>query len=84
MASLLTLFQVPFMIAGIAVNSVGAGLLTTIGITTSTMSWATFMVINGFGIGMAMQMPYTALQACLEFVTHISSSFPEHGTHCTA
>lgn len=57
------------MIVGVIITSTGAGLLTTIGVSTPTVLWATFMVINGLGIGMAQQLPYTALQAVLEFVT---------------
>jgi hypothetical protein len=56
------------MILGIIINTVGAGLLTTIGVSTSTVKWAAYMVINGLGIGMAQQLPYTALQAVLEYV----------------
>ncbi|KAI0017069.1 MFS general substrate transporter [Xylariomycetidae sp. FL0641] len=59
-------YYVPYMIAGVIVTSVGAGLLTTINISTPTVEWAAYMVINGLGIGMAQQLPYTALQAVLE------------------
>ncbi|KAK8129266.1 MFS general substrate transporter [Apiospora kogelbergensis] len=59
-------YYVPWIVAGIVITSIGAGFLTTIGIATSTPVWATFMVINGIGIGMAQQLPYTALQAVLE------------------
>lgn len=61
--------QVPYMIAGVVVTSVGAGLLTTIDTTTPTVKWAAYMVINGLGIGMAQQLPYTALQAVLEYIS---------------
>ena len=56
------------MILGVVVTSIGAGLLTMIGISTPTVEWAAYMVINGLGIGMAQQLPYTALQAVLEYV----------------
>ncbi|KAI1760080.1 MFS general substrate transporter [Hypoxylon sp. FL1150] len=59
-------YYVPYMILGVIITSVGAGLLTTIGISTSTVKWAAYMVINGLGIGMAQQLPYTALQAVLD------------------
>ncbi|KAI0487070.1 MFS general substrate transporter [Xylaria cf. heliscus] len=59
-------YYVPYMILGIVINSTGAGLLTTIGVDTPTVKWAAYMVINGLGIGMAQQLPYTALQAVLE------------------
>lgn len=58
--------KVPYMVAGVIVTSIGAGFLTTIDITMPTPVWATFMVINGLGIGVAQQLPYTVLQAVLE------------------
>lgn len=60
------------MILGVVITSIGAGLLTTIDYSTSTVQWAAYMVINGLGIGMAQQLPYTALQAVLEFVSDSS------------
>ncbi|KAI0383424.1 MFS general substrate transporter [Hypomontagnella monticulosa] len=59
-------YYVPYMILGVVVTSIGAGLLTMIGISTPTVEWAAYMVINGLGIGMAQQLPYTALQAVLD------------------
>ncbi|KAF2746363.1 MFS general substrate transporter [Sporormia fimetaria CBS 119925] len=58
-------FYVPIIIVGIVITSVGAGLLITLDTSTPTVKWATYMVINGLGIGMAQQLPYTALQAVL-------------------
>ena len=60
------------MILGVVITSIGAGLLTMIDYSTSTVQWAAYMVINGLGIGMAQQLPYTALQAVLEFVSDSS------------
>ncbi|KAJ2999269.1 hypothetical protein NUW58_g43 [Xylaria curta] len=59
-------YYVPYMVAGVVVTSIGAGLLTTIGVSTPTVQWAAYMVINGLGIGMAQQLPYTAVQAVLD------------------
>lgn len=59
------------MVAGIIINIVGAGLLTTIDTDTRTTEWASYMAVNGIGIGMAMQLPYTALQVVLEYVLHV-------------
>lgn len=59
-------YYVPYIILGIIVTSVGAGLLTTLDADTPTVNWAAYMVFNGLGIGMAQQLPYTALQAVLE------------------
>lgn len=54
------------MIAGDIIACVGAGLLTRVGVFTPTAEWAAYLVITGFGIGMAYQLPYTAVQAVLE------------------
>ncbi|KAF2464463.1 efflux pump antibiotic resistance protein [Lindgomyces ingoldianus] len=59
-------YYVPYIIAGVVVTSIGAGLLTTLDAYTPTVKWAAYMVINGLGIGMAQQLPYAALQAVLE------------------
>ncbi|ETS85984.1 hypothetical protein PFICI_04009 [Pestalotiopsis fici W106-1] len=58
-------YYVPYMVAGSALCSIGAGLLTTVTLSTPTTHWATFLVITGIGLGMAGQLPYTALQAVL-------------------
>ncbi|TEY64669.1 hypothetical protein BOTCAL_0144g00050 [Botryotinia calthae] len=58
-------YYVPYMILGTIIAMIGAGLLTTIDTTTSTVKWAAYMVINGWGTGMAQQLPYTALQIVL-------------------
>ncbi|KAI1658100.1 major facilitator superfamily domain-containing protein [Daldinia decipiens] len=54
-------YYVPYMIAGGVVCSVGAGLLTTVNLSTSTAKWATYLVLTGIGLGMAGQLPYTAV-----------------------
>lgn len=59
-------FYVPYMIVGGVICCVGAGLLTTVTVFTPTVNWAAYLVITGLGMGMAMQLPYTALQAVLD------------------
>lgn len=59
-------YYVPYMIAGAVVASVGSGLLTTIDLNTPTVKWAAYLVVMGIGVGMASQLPYTALQVVLE------------------
>jgi hypothetical protein len=59
-------YYVPYMIAGTVIASVGAGLLTTIDDAIPTTKWAAYLVITGIGIGMAFQLPYTAVQAVLD------------------
>lgn len=53
------------MIVGEAVCIVGTTLLTRLESTTSTVVWASYFVITGLGMGMAMQLPYTAVQVVL-------------------
>ncbi|KAI2613338.1 hypothetical protein GGR54DRAFT_616262 [Hypoxylon sp. NC1633] len=59
-------YYVPYMIAGGVVCCIGSGLLTTVDLTTPTVEWAAYLVITGLGIGVAAQIPYTAIQAVLE------------------
>ncbi|KAL9594373.1 MAG: hypothetical protein Q9219_007067 [cf. Caloplaca sp. 3 TL-2023] len=57
--------KVPYMIGGQIICVIGAGLITRINLHTSTALWATYFVIAGLGMGMGMQIPYTALQVVL-------------------
>ncbi|KAK7917810.1 hypothetical protein PG985_011418 [Apiospora marii] len=59
-------YYVPYMIGGSIICSVGAGLLTTVNLSTPTVQWAAYLVITGLGLGMAGQLPYTAVQAVLD------------------
>ncbi len=52
----------PFPIAGTAIMTIGIGLLGTIGVTTSTVVTAAYMLILGVGIGLVMQILITAVQ----------------------
>ena len=56
------------MITGTAVSIIGYGLLTTIGIDSPTVLWATYLVVCGIGMGTGMNVPYTALQAVLRYL----------------
>lgn len=58
------------MIAGSIICTIGAGLLTTINLSTPTVQWAAYLVITGLGLGMAGQLPYTAVQAVLTYAYH--------------
>ncbi|GAW20476.1 hypothetical protein ANO14919_099820 [Xylariales sp. No.14919] len=59
-------YYVPYMVAGAIVAAVGSGLLTTIGLDTPTVKWAAYLAVTGIGVGMASQLPYTALQVVLD------------------
>lgn len=58
------------MITGTAVSIIGYGLLTTIGIDSPTVLWATYLTVCGIGMGTGMNVPYTALQAVLRYLNH--------------
>ena len=60
--------QVPFMILGALVGATGTSLLTTIGLRTSTVQWAAYLVLTGLGIGFGINIPYTALQVALKYL----------------
>lgn len=53
------------MVLGSIVAAVGMGLLTRIALDTPTVQWATYMVISGVGLGLGINLPYTALQVVL-------------------
>lgn len=53
------------MFLGAAIATVGTALLSRIGLDTSTVQWAAYSVITGIGIGIGIQLPYTAVQAVL-------------------
>ena len=60
------------MILGSIVGVVGTALLTTIKIETPTVQWATYLVVSGIGIGLGINIPYTALQVVLRSVRYSS------------
>lgn len=58
--------HVPYMIRGESICIAGTGLLTQPHPTTPTVSWAAYLVVSSIGMGIAMQLPYTAVQVTLE------------------
>ena len=60
------LSQIPFILTGQAICAIGTGLLTTLGLNTSTALWAVFLVLVGFGLGMGINAPHIAIQAVFE------------------
>lgn len=56
---------VPYMIVGELIAVVGTALLTQLEPDTSTVKWVAYLVVAGLGLGMAMQLPYTAIQITL-------------------
>lgn len=62
------------MILSVVIGSIGTGFLSTIDIGTSTVRWAAYMVLTGIGIGIGVQLPYTAVQGVARYV----GLCPEH------
>ncbi|KAF2117957.1 major facilitator superfamily transporter [Lophiotrema nucula] len=59
-------YYTPFMIVGSVFCAVGAGLITTWTIHTSSAMWIGFQILLGFGVGCSMQHPNLAVQVVLK------------------
>lgn len=55
----------PYIFIGEFILVAGTALLTQLRVDTSTVQWAATLVVTGIGMGMAMQLPYTAVQITL-------------------
>ena len=53
---------------GAIICIIGTALLSRIDLGTRTAIWATYLVITGWGLGMGLQLPFTALQVVLVLV----------------
>lgn len=53
------------MVGGTAIAIVGSGLFLLLDLQTSTILWAVFLVVCGVGTGLAINLPYTIVQALL-------------------
>jgi MFS family permease len=58
-------YYTPFMIFGVCLTAVGAGLLTTLEIDTSEGKWIGFQIVYGLGLGSCSQAPNMAAQTVL-------------------
>ncbi|UKZ80414.1 hypothetical protein TrVFT333_008173 [Trichoderma virens FT-333] len=56
----------PLLLGGTSVATIGAGLLYTMGVNTSTGKWIGYQIIAGAGWGCAFQIPMIAVQALAE------------------
>lgn len=56
---------IPFLISGACIAALGTGLLTRIALGTPTFEWAAYLVVSGLGIGLGLNLPYTALHVVL-------------------
>lgn len=55
----------PPAILGMAIGTVGCGLITMLHVDTSTGTWIGFEIVAAVGLGMAVQQTYTAVQTVL-------------------
>ncbi|CAK7208728.1 hypothetical protein SCUCBS95973_000200 [Sporothrix curviconia] len=58
-------YYTPFLIFGASLATAGAGLLTTLSVTSTTAQWAGYQVLYGFGLGFSSQAPNMAAQTVL-------------------
>ncbi|KAF4831765.1 Efflux pump aflT [Colletotrichum siamense] len=58
-------YYTPFLIIGICLMSVGAGLLNTLQLDTPSAKWIGYQILYGFGTGCASQVPNIAAQTVL-------------------
>ncbi|KAF4785297.1 hypothetical protein HER10_EVM0004820 [Colletotrichum scovillei] len=58
-------YYTPFMIGGICLMAVGAGLIYTFEVNTDSGKWIGYQVLYGFGLGLSTQAPNLAAQTVL-------------------
>ncbi|TPX10948.1 uncharacterized protein E0L32_008154 [Thyridium curvatum] len=58
-------YYTPFMIGGVCLMSVGAGLITTFDVDTPAARWIGYQVLYGWGLGSSFQAPNLAAQTVL-------------------
>jgi len=59
-------YYTPFMIFGVCLAGIGAGLLTTLGVSTTEGKWVGYQILYGFGLGCSSQAPNMAAQTVLQ------------------
>lgn len=58
-------YYTPFLIVGICITAVGAGLLTTLQVNTTVAQWIGYQILYGWGFGSCVQAPNMAAQTVL-------------------
>ncbi|KAJ9134321.1 MFS general substrate transporter [Pleurostoma richardsiae] len=58
-------YYTPFLLFGICIAAVGAGLLNTLGINTTVGQWIGYQILYGWGFGACTQAPNMAAQTVL-------------------
>ncbi|PWY82108.1 MFS general substrate transporter [Aspergillus heteromorphus CBS 117.55] len=61
----LTSYYTPFLIFGACLISIGAGLLTTLNLSTTEAQWIGYQLLYGIGLGCCSQAPNMAAQTVL-------------------
>ncbi|KAI1296448.1 major facilitator superfamily domain-containing protein [Xylaria venustula] len=61
----ITGYVIPYALVGGVLNAVGIGLFSLVQPHTSTGKWVGFLIISGFGRGLALQMPLIATQVAV-------------------
>ncbi|KAJ3544355.1 hypothetical protein NM208_g3096 [Fusarium decemcellulare] len=58
-------YYTPLILASAVLMSIGAGLLTTFRLSTSSPAWIGYQALYGIGAGLGMQLPLVAVQTAL-------------------
>ncbi|KAF3187666.1 hypothetical protein TWF788_001884 [Orbilia oligospora] len=58
-------YYTPFLIGGMLLYAIGAGLITTFDVDTNSAHWIGYQVIAGLGVGVGFQVPILAVQTVL-------------------
>lgn len=58
-------YYMPFLLSGICLSAVGAGVLTTLHVNSSTGQWIGYQILYGFGLGACFQASNMAAQTVL-------------------
>ncbi|KAK6343117.1 hypothetical protein TWF718_008490 [Orbilia javanica] len=58
-------YYTPFLIGGMLLFSIGAGLITTFDVDTNSAHWIGYQVLAGLGVGVGFQVPVLAVQTVL-------------------
>jgi hypothetical protein len=67
-AAVINCLKLPFIWGGAIIAAVGSGLITTLGVGSTTGEWAGFQILAGFGVGMGFQLPFAAVPVVLRFI----------------
>ncbi|KAK6532572.1 hypothetical protein TWF281_006756 [Arthrobotrys megalospora] len=61
-------YYTPFLIGGMVIFAIGAGLITTFNVETNSSAayWIGYQALAGFGLGVGFQVPILAVQTVLE------------------